>query len=163
MHLKPKEEREWDKSGLDETGLGNRVKSYWRHVRTRLYFTSASHMYTLLNVLKLGVDSILIDETDKEISEQLDAILRMDFMCNFVFRLFENLEVREDDPCRFKLEIMVNRGAVTNQDDILNVKNHTIPIRLDRFIDLNKQLNFEKLEKFFSSILDLPTPKKKPE
>ena len=63
--------------------------------------------------------SILIDETDHEIRSQLDDILRMDFMSNFVFRLFENLEVKEDDPKRFKLEIMVNRGAATNEKDIL--------------------------------------------
>jgi hypothetical protein len=74
-------------------------------------------------------------------------------MSNFVFRLFENLDVHEDDPTRFKLEIMVNRGAVTNCDEIMQVKNHTIPVKLEKFIDLNKQLNFERLEKFFSAIL----------
>ena len=58
------EERQWEKSGLDEAGLDDRVRSSWRHIRTRLYFTSASHMYTLLHALKLGVDSILIDEKD---------------------------------------------------------------------------------------------------
>jgi inositol-hexakisphosphate/diphosphoinositol-pentakisphosphate 1-kinase len=26
----------------------------WRHIRTRLYFTSASHMYSLLNILTRG-------------------------------------------------------------------------------------------------------------
>lgn len=60
------EERQWEKSGLDEAGLGGGVKSFWRHIRTRLYFTSASHMYTLLHTLKLGVDSILIDGEDLE-------------------------------------------------------------------------------------------------
>lgn len=48
--------REWDKTGLDQKKIGSRVRSHWRHVRSRLYFTSASHMYTLLNTLKLGVD-----------------------------------------------------------------------------------------------------------
>lgn len=70
--IKPKgttefgEERQWYKSGLDEAGLDDRVRSSWRHIRTRLYFTSASHMYTLLHTLKLGVDSILLDENDLE-------------------------------------------------------------------------------------------------
>jgi hypothetical protein len=52
----------------------------------------------------------------------------MDFMSNFVFRLFENLDVHEDDPKRFKLEISVNRGATTNKTEIMTVKKHTIPI-----------------------------------
>lgn len=31
------------------------VNSPWRHVRTRLYFTSASHMYSLFNILFHGL------------------------------------------------------------------------------------------------------------
>lgn len=92
-------------------------------------------------------------ETSQQYPDELDDILRMDFMSNFVFRLFENLDVHEDDPKRFKLEISVNRGATTNKNEIMNVTNHTIPILLSKFIDLNKQLNFEKLEKFFDFIL----------
>jgi len=88
------------------------VNSPWRHVRTRLYFTSASHMYTLLNVIKLGVNSILIDKSDEDMLLQIEEIIRLGFMSNFVFRLFENLELEEDDPLRFKFEIKVNRGAV---------------------------------------------------
>ena len=71
-------------------------------------------MYTLLNTLKLGVDRILIDEEDKQVKDKLDAILRLDFMSSFVFRLFENLSVDESCPSRFRLEVMVNRGAATS-------------------------------------------------
>ena len=117
------EDRQWEKSGLDEAGLDSRVKSSWRHVRTRLYFTSASHMYTLLHTLKLGVDSILLSKDDLDTKKQLDDILRLDFMSSFVFRLFEDLNVSDSDENRFKLEIMVNRGALVNSDIIRQAKN----------------------------------------
>lgn len=143
------EERQWAKSGLDEAGCDDRIRSSWRHIRTRLYFTSASHMYTLLNTLKLGVDSILLDDTDLETKQQLDGILRLDFMSGFVFRLFEDLNVTEGDTGRFKLEIMVNRGATVNRDMICNVTNHTVPILHENFLDINKRLTIEQLETFF--------------
>ena len=50
------ENRQWHDKGLDKQGLSeNMIKSHWRYVRTRLYFTSASHMYTLLNVVRYGL------------------------------------------------------------------------------------------------------------
>jgi len=112
-------------------------------------------MYPLLNTLKLGVDSILVDETDKEAKDKLDEILRLDFMSHFVFRLFENLNVEEDDPSRFNLEIMVNRGAAVSSKEIVNVKNHCIKISLDNYIDVSKKLNLEKLKIFLQTLADL--------
>lgn len=49
-------------------------------------------------------------------------------MSGIVFRLYEDLGLEEKDPARFRLEIMVNRGATV--DDIFerNVEEHTIPI-----------------------------------
>ena len=123
------------------------VKSNWRHVRSRYYFTSASHMYTLLNILKLGTDSILIDEKDREVKDRLDSILRLDFMSNFVFRLFENLKAEKlDDPSRFRLEIMVNRGSRINREGILKVKDHIIEVKMENYLDLNKNLTLEKID-----------------
>ena len=140
---------------MNEEKIGDLVKSHWRHVRTHLYFTSASHMYTLLNTLKLGVDSILIDEGDRMVKDRLDEILRLDFMSHFVFRLFENLTVAENDPSRFRLEIMVNRGAVTNSQEIQKVQNHTIPINLENYIDISKKLNLEKIDTFLKHLSNL--------
>jgi inositol hexakisphosphate/diphosphoinositol-pentakisphosphate kinase len=38
----------------------------WRHIRTRLYFTSASHMYSLLNILTLGNNRYLLQKSPPE-------------------------------------------------------------------------------------------------
>lgn len=73
-------------------------------------------MYTLLNTIKLASGSILVDDADSAVKVSLDRILRLDFMSHFVFRLFENFEVEEDPSLsRFRLEIMVNRGAIVNK------------------------------------------------
>ena len=112
-------------------------------------------MYTLLNILKLGLGSILVDDTNIEMKDNLNKILRLDFMSNFVFRLFENLSVQEDDPGRFKLEIMVNRGAALNRGMILNVQDHTISIQQKNFVDINRKLNMNNMDSFFKGLLNL--------
>ena len=47
--------------GIDDGGMDddNKIKSHWRHVRSRFYFTSASNMYSLLNVIKFGMKQAL--------------------------------------------------------------------------------------------------------
>ena len=54
------ENQNWEKKGLDHTKLDthNKIKSHWRHVRSRFYFTSASPMYTLLNMIKFGLQEM---------------------------------------------------------------------------------------------------------
>lgn len=76
-------------------------------------------------------------------------------MSHFVFRLFEDLNVPENDSSRFNLEIMVNRGAVTNPEEILNVKDHTIPVNLNNYIDISKKLNLEKIATFLNNLRSL--------
>ena len=116
-------------------------------------------MYTLLNTLKLGVDSILVSKDDVETKKKLDGILRLDFMSSFVFRLFEDLSVLEGegDENRFKLEIMVNRGARVNSDIIKNLdqETHTVPILHENFVDINKSLTLQQLETFFEHLLTM--------
>ena len=74
-------------------------------------------------------------------------------MSGIVFRLYENLGLEEDDPDRFRLEIMVNRGAVVENLGENNIENHTIPISQEKFIDINKKLTFQDVDKFFKDLL----------
>ena len=76
-------------------------------------------------------------------------------MSGFVFRLFEDLNVQEGDPGRFKLEIMVNRGATIDREIIAEVQNHTVPILHENFVDINKKLTFAQLETFFKHLLTM--------
>ena len=98
----------------------NRINSHWRHVRTRLYFTSASHVYSLLNVIKFCLSEKQGNDTLKNKNDNVleEVTLRMDFLSGIYFRVFENLQVDEDDPSRFLLEVKFNHGAVINHDEL---------------------------------------------
>jgi inositol hexakisphosphate/diphosphoinositol-pentakisphosphate kinase len=148
------ENETWNEKGLDHSRLEGLVKSHWRHVRTRLYFTSASHMYTFLNILKLGLNSTLIDQQNQIDKEELENITTLDYMSGFVFRLYENLGLESTDPKRFKLEIMVNKGAAVEGEHVeKGIEEHTIPILLDNYIDINKQLTLDDIDEFFKVLL----------
>mmetsp|Transcript_37895 Transcript_37895/g.36311 ORF Transcript_37895/g.36311 Transcript_37895/m.36311 type:complete len:146 (-) Transcript_37895:44-481(-) len=113
-------------------------------------------MYTLLNTLKLGLNSILIDQANQQDKKALENITTLDYMSGFVFRLYENLILEENDPKRFRLEIMVNRGAVVNPSVPLNTKeDHTIPISFENYIDINKQLTLNDIDDFFTNLLKI--------
>jgi inositol hexakisphosphate/diphosphoinositol-pentakisphosphate kinase len=80
----------------------------WRHIRTRLYFTSASHMYSLINILVLGQDKFLLSKTPQEEAEKIKDILYMGYLSHIEFRLYENLTMEDSDPNRFRLEISLS-------------------------------------------------------
>jgi len=132
------------------------VKSHWRHVRTRLYFTSASHLYTLLNTLKFGLDSILIDQSNPAEEQALMNIDTLDYMSSIVFRLHENFLKSKSDPKRFKLELMVGRGAEVKADTI-PVEDHTVKLDINNYVHINKQLTMQDVDNFFKTLLEMQT------
>jgi len=105
------------------------VKSVGRRVRTRLYFTSESHLHTLLNVLKYGHLEFAGHGSHSDLSgssgvrrgmgpmmdeagvQNMVGIRELCYLTHFVIRVFENLSARKDDPDRFRVELSVSPGA----------------------------------------------------
>jgi inositol-hexakisphosphate/diphosphoinositol-pentakisphosphate 1-kinase len=114
------------------------VNSPLRHVRTRIYFTSESHIHSLVNVLRfchLWGDEVLNEEDGAGglISDAgqraLQAATELDYMTHLVLRMFENKRLPLDDPGRFRVEVLFSPGAAydplagggTGRDHVLPV------------------------------------------
>ncbi|CEG50025.1 phosphoglycerate mutase-like protein [Plasmopara halstedii] len=89
-----------------------KVKSAHRSVRTRLYFTSESHLHSLLNVLRYGREDCAIKSPIGEESRKwIEDIPELCYMTHFVVRVFERVQFALSDPQRFRVEISVSPGA----------------------------------------------------
>jgi inositol hexakisphosphate/diphosphoinositol-pentakisphosphate kinase len=68
-----------------------------RRVRTRLYFTSESHIHSLMNVLRYcNFDESMDGEESLVCKNALDNLFKtreLDYMSYIVLRMFENTEV----------------------------------------------------------------------
>uniref|UniRef100_M4BKI9 Inositol hexakisphosphate and diphosphoinositol-pentakisphosphate kinase n=1 Tax=Hyaloperonospora arabidopsidis (strain Emoy2) TaxID=559515 RepID=M4BKI9_HYAAE len=96
-----------------------KVKSAHRSVRTRLYFTSESHLHSLLNVLRYGRDECTIKSPIGEESRKwIEDIPELCYMTHFVVRVFERIQHSLEDPQRFRVEISVSPGA--DQDPLVS-------------------------------------------
>jgi len=88
------------------------VKSLARRVRTRLYFTSESHLHTLVNVLRfmplLPGGKPVIDE---EGAKALSSVSELCYLTHIVIRVFENSSKPLDSPNRFRVELGFSPGA----------------------------------------------------
>jgi hypothetical protein len=80
-------------------------------------------------------------------------------MSNFVFRLFENLSLEQNDPGRFKLEIKIHRGAVFKNfkandiwEELNDTEKHTMSIDRKSFVELNKKLTLRDVDDFFKGL-----------
>ncbi|ABO94968.1 predicted protein [Ostreococcus lucimarinus CCE9901] len=115
-----REEQEEEEEELNTTRLNLRyatahgVHSPFRHVRTRLYFTSESHLHSLINVLQYAhLDKPREDRergrspyhTEHSESDELD------YLTHIVFRMFERFHVPPSDPRRFRIEILFSNGV----------------------------------------------------
>ena len=138
------EDKNW--SGLDATKMNeNEIKTPERHVKSRFYFTCASHMYALINIIGYGYNSILM-HNNKKAFERLKTIFDLDYCSHIIFRLFEDLNTDLQDPRRFRLEIIMSSGS--NNDPRRANEEHLINI--NPWFFLNKKLNLEQMKTFFS-------------
>jgi inositol hexakisphosphate/diphosphoinositol-pentakisphosphate kinase len=134
------------------------VKTPERHVRTRLYFTSESHIHSLMNVLRYcNLDESLLGEESLICQNALERLCKtkeLDYMSYIVLRLFENTEVSLEDPKRFRIELTFSRGAdlspLRNNDDEAEtlLREHTLPIMgPERLQEVGSCLSLETMEK----------------
>lgn len=134
------------------------VKSPERHVKTRLYFTSESHIHSLMNVLRYcNLDESLQGEEGLVSHSALERLLKtkeLDYLSYIVLRTFENTEVALDDPKRFRIELTFSRGAdlspLEKNDSEANWlhQEHTLPIMgPERLQEVGSYLTLEQMEK----------------
>ena len=84
-----------DYAGLDVTKVtSNEVYSKWRNIKTRLYFTSASVLYSLFNTVLYGMNSDLLDKSENNMEnlKKFENIMDLDYLSHIVFKLYENFE-----------------------------------------------------------------------
>ncbi|KAJ6845063.1 inositol hexakisphosphate and diphosphoinositol-pentakisphosphate kinase 2-like isoform X3 [Iris pallida] len=133
------------------------VKTPERHVRTRLYFTSESHIHSLMNVLRYcNLDDSLQGEESLVCISALERLLKtreLDYMSYIVLRMFENVEVPLEDPKRFRIELTFSRGAdlspLENDDGEASLlhQEHTLPINgPERLQEAGSYLTLDKME-----------------
>ncbi|XP_011700094.1 PREDICTED: inositol hexakisphosphate and diphosphoinositol-pentakisphosphate kinase 2 isoform X4 [Wasmannia auropunctata] len=88
------------------------VSSPGRHVRTRLYFTSESHVHSLLTVLRYGgLLDMVKDEQWRRAMEYVSMVSELNYMSQIVVMLYED---PTKDPCseeRFHVELHFSPGV----------------------------------------------------
>ena len=91
------------------------INTMGRRIRTRLYFTSESHLHTLLNVLRFAAGESGGDALSSMLSpdgiEYINNTRELCYLTQIVIRLFEDVSRPMDDPRRFRAEILFSPGA----------------------------------------------------
>ncbi|CAI5477356.1 unnamed protein product [Closterium sp. Yama58-4] len=109
------------------------VRTPQRHVRTRLYFTSESHLHSVMNVLRFcQLDDSLQGEApllSPDAMTRLYETRELDYLTHVVLRMYENVEVDLNDPRRFRVEIMFSPGSAVSPLEVEpSKKDHTLPV-----------------------------------
>uniref|UniRef100_A0A8D3DTS4 Inositol hexakisphosphate and diphosphoinositol-pentakisphosphate kinase n=1 Tax=Scophthalmus maximus TaxID=52904 RepID=A0A8D3DTS4_SCOMX len=94
------------------------VMSPGRHVRTRLYFTSESHVHSLLSVFRYG--RLLNEEKDqqwKQAMDYLSAVTELNYMTQIVIMLYEDNNKDPSSEERFHVELHFSPGVKGCEDE----------------------------------------------
>ncbi|XP_053317981.1 inositol hexakisphosphate and diphosphoinositol-pentakisphosphate kinase 1 isoform X2 [Spea bombifrons] len=94
------------------------VLSPGRHVRTRLYFTSESHVHSLLSIFRYGG---LLDESKdqqwKRAMDYLSAVSELNYMTQLVIMLYEDNNKDPSSEERFHVELHFSPGVKGCEED----------------------------------------------
>ncbi|CAN9498828.1 unnamed protein product [Ophioblennius macclurei] len=94
------------------------VMSPGRHVRTRLYFTSESHVHSLLSMFRYG--GLLDEETDQQWNQAMDylsAVTELNYMTQIVIMLYEDNNKDPSSEERFHVELHFSPGVKGCEDE----------------------------------------------
>lgn len=122
------------------------IKSLGRSVRTRLYFTSESHLYTMINVLRYpqSGEPCAFDEEGCKLLGEVDEL---SYLSRITIRLFDRCEKDIDDPEKYRCEIAFSAGA-TN-DATTDKTSDLSPLVL-----MNKSISCDQLLRCLENAID---------
>ncbi|XP_054631226.1 inositol hexakisphosphate and diphosphoinositol-pentakisphosphate kinase 2-like isoform X3 [Dunckerocampus dactyliophorus] len=94
------------------------VMSPGRHVRTRLYFTSESHVHSLLSIFRYG--GLLDEDKDQQWNQAMDylsAVTELNYMTQIVIMLYEDNNKDPSSEERFHVELHFSPGVKGCKDE----------------------------------------------
>jgi inositol hexakisphosphate/diphosphoinositol-pentakisphosphate kinase len=132
------------------------INTMGRRIRSRLYFTSESHLHTMLNVLRFAG----IDENHSVLSrsglEFINNTRELCYLTQIVIRLFEDTARPMEDLKRFRVEILFSPGATATPLHIHESDRNADTTRLDTAsleVVGRDGLTCREIEDFFGSAI----------
>lgn len=141
------------------------INSMGRRVRSRLYFTSESHLHSLLNVLRFA--SAQPESVTSPLSVRGQEILasasELCYLTQVVIRLFEDTQKPAEDPRRFRVEIWFSPGATATPLHMAELHRENDATRFDteklQKISIDG-LSCAQVEKYFAESIKEGKPKR---
>jgi hypothetical protein len=118
------------------------INSIGRVVRTRLYFTSESHLHTILNVFRYPKPNSPY-AFGKEAMEKLEEITNVSYLSQIVIRLFEDRVERG----KFSCELSFSSGSTQHDPAVMTTTTLPLdsPYLLAPYVYLDKSLDLFQL------------------
>jgi inositol hexakisphosphate/diphosphoinositol-pentakisphosphate kinase len=132
------------------------INTMGRRIRTRLYFTSESHLHTMLNCLRFAGAEGSKPLLSREGMEVINNTRELCYLTQIVMRLFEDTSRPMDDPRRFRVEILFAAGATATPIHIHEANRNDDFSRLDTApLEAvgREDLTCKDVEDFFSSAI----------